>query len=123
MSHFVEIHTFLSKEAEYVALSEICTEILFVRMIMIFLKQHVEYPIKVYCYNVGAIYLAYNEKVSRRTKHVDTRTHFAWHYVEEGTIKIIFIRSAINNADIFTKNTSESTYQKHTEKFMIQNSN
>ena len=115
-------HTLSSTEAEYVALSEICTEILFVRMIMEFLGQPVEYPIKVYCDNVGAIYLAYNEKISRRTKHVDTRTHFVRRYVEEGTIKIVFVRSEENDSDIFTKNTSESTYNKHTEKFMIQNS-
>ena len=89
---------------------------------MIFLKQHVEYPIKVYCDNVGAIYLVYNEKVSRRTKHVDTRTHFVRRYVEDGTIKIIFVSSEENDPDIFTKNSSETTYQKHTEKFMIQNS-
>ena len=39
-------HTLSSTEAEYVALSEICTEILFVQMIMEFLGQSVEYPIR-----------------------------------------------------------------------------
>ena len=91
-------------------------------MIMEFLGQPVEYPIKVYCDTVGAIYLAYNEKISRRTKHVDTRTHFICRYVEDERIKIIFVWSGENDADIFAKNMSESTYKKHTEKFMIQNS-
>ena len=90
-------------------------------MIIKFVGQLVEYPIKLYCDNVGSIYLTYNEKISKRTKHVDTRTHFVRRYVEDGTIKIIFVRSEENDADIFTKNTSESTYNKHTEKFMIQN--
>ena len=63
-------------EAEYVALFKMCMENLFIGMIMIFLKQHVEYLIKVYCDNVGAIYLAHNKKVSMRRKHVDTWTHF-----------------------------------------------
>jgi len=114
--------TLSSTEAEYVALSEICSEILFVQMIMEFLGEKVEYPITVYCDNIGAIYLAYNEKISRRTKHVDTRTHFVRNYVENGTIKIIFIRSEDNDADVFTKNKSENTYDKHTRKFMIENS-
>ena len=39
-------HTLSFTKAEYVALSEICTEILFVRMIMEFLGQLVEHPIK-----------------------------------------------------------------------------
>ena len=85
-------------------------------MIMEFLGHPVEYPIKVYYDNVGAIYLAYNEKISRRTKHVDTRTHFVRRYVEEGTIKIIFVRLEEHDADIFMKNTSESTYNKHIER-------
>jgi len=91
-------------------------------MMMEFLGEKVKYPITVYCDNVGAIYLAYNEKISRRTKHVDTRTHFVRNYVENGTIKIIFVRSEDNDADVFTKNTSENTYDKHTREFMIENS-
>ena len=68
-----------STEAEYVALSEICTKILFVRMIMEFLGEKV------------------NEKISRRTKHVDTRTHFIRNYVENGRKKITFVRSEDND--------------------------
>ena len=49
-------HTLSSTEAEYVALSKICMEILFAWMIMDFLKQPVKYPIKVYCDNIDGIY-------------------------------------------------------------------
>ena len=83
--------TLSSMEAEYAALSELCSEILFVRMIMEFLGERVKYPITVYFKNVGAIYLAYIKKISIQTKHVDTRTHFVWNYVENRTIKIIFV--------------------------------
>ena len=104
------------------ALSEICCEILFVKMILEFLGEKIEYPITVYCDNVGAIYLAYNAKISTRTKHVDTRIHFVRHYVQDGTIKIKFVRSEDNDADNFTKNTTASTYEKHTSKSMNVNS-
>ena len=50
-------------------------------------------------------------------KHVDTSTHFVRHYVEDGSIKIKFERLEDNDSDIFTKNTTESTYEKHTSKF------
>ena len=65
-------------------------------MILEFLGEKIQYPITVYCDNIGAIYLAYNAKISNRTKHVDTRTHFVRHYAKDGTIKIKFIRSEDN---------------------------
>ena len=39
-------------------------------------------------------------------------------YVDNGTIKIIFVRSEENDADIFTKYTAESKYNKHSQKFI-----
>ena len=91
-------------------------------MILEFLGQKIEHPITMYFDNIGAIYLAYNAKISNRTKHVDTGTHVVRHYVEDGTIKIKFLQSEDNNADMFTKNTTESTYEIHASKFMIVNS-
>ena len=111
-------NTLSSTEAEYVALSEICCEILFVRQVLEFLGEKINYPITVHCDNVGAIYLAYNAKISNRTKHVDTRIHFVRNYVENNVIKITFVRSEDNDADVFTKNVSENLFNKHTEKFM-----
>ena len=91
-------------------------------MIIEFLGEKIEYHITLYCDIIGAIFLAYHAKISNRTKHVDTRTHFVRHYVEDGIIKTKFIKSEDNDADILTKNTSKSTYDKHTSKFMIVNS-
>ena len=83
-------------------------------MILEFLGEKLNIPSRyVYCDNV---------KISNRTKHVDTRTHFVRHYIEDGTIKIKFVRLEDNDADIFTKNKTASTYEKHTSKFMIVNS-
>ena len=65
-----------SLEPEYVALYDTWTKFFFVQMIMEFLGQPVEYTIKAYCDNVGPIYIAYTEKISRRKKYVDMTTHF-----------------------------------------------
>ena len=59
-------HTISSTEVE------ICMEILFVQMIMEFLGQTVEYPIKVYCDNMSWV----QQKISRRTQHINMSTHF-----------------------------------------------
>ena len=55
--------TLSSTEAKYVTLSEICCKLLFVKMILEFLGEKIEYPITIYCDNVGAIHLAYNSKI------------------------------------------------------------
>ena len=110
--------TLSSSEAEYVAISEVCTEIMFVKMILSFMGVEVRRPITVNCDNVGAIFLGHNAKASARTKHIDIRYHFIREHVIDGIVEIVFVRSEENDADIFTKNVSRATYDKHSSKFM-----
>jgi hypothetical protein len=107
-----------STEAEYFALSEVAKEILFAKQLLETCGINVELPIIVRVDNVGAIFLTNNFSVSQRTKHIDTRTHFVREYVEDDIVKIIFIRSEDNTADIFTKNTSEDTFVRQSSKFI-----
>ena len=65
------------------------------------------------CDNVGAIFLAYNNKNSQLTKHVDTRAHYVRQYVENGTVKIVFVKSDKNSADVYTKNVSGNIFELH----------
>ena len=57
-------------------LSEISTEILFVRDILVFLGVEIEYPIIVHVDNTGAIFLAKNKTLGQRMKHIQKRYHF-----------------------------------------------
>ncbi len=50
-----------------------------------------------------------------RTRHVDTRHHFVREFIEDGFIKVEFVRSVENDAGIFTKNISHDLYVKHTK--------
>lgn len=106
--------TLSSTEAEYVAVSEVCTEIIFIKQILEFLGIKIDFPITVHCDNVGAIFLANNAKNSQRTKHVDIRAHYVRQYVKDGTVKIIFVRSEDNAADPYTKNVSTKIFNQHT---------
>ena len=110
--------TLSSSEAEYVAISEVCTEIMFIKMILSFMGVDVKRPIQVNCDNVGAIFLSHNAKASARTKHIDIRYHFIREHVIDGLVEIVFVRSEENDADIFTKNVNKETHVKHSEKFM-----
>ena len=105
-----------STEAEYYAISKVCAEIIFIRNILEFLEVNIDYPITVWCDNVGAIFLSYNAKNSQRTKHIDIRAHYVREYVEDGVIKIVFVRSEDNEADTFTKNTTGVIFSKHATK-------
>ena len=110
--------TLSSTEAEYVAVSDVCCEIMFVRMILWFLGIKIELPIVVHCDNVGAIFLSYNAKISQRTKHIDTKYRYVGEWVEDGIVKIVFVKSENNVADILTKNTSQETFNRHTGKYL-----
>ena len=110
--------TLSSSEAEYVAVSEVCTEILFIKTITDFLGLEVELPITIFCDNIGAIYIAHNPKNNGRTKHINVKYHFIREYVVDGTVKINFVRSKDNLADPFTKNVGQDAYDRHSSKYL-----
>ena len=110
--------TLSSCEAEYLAAGELCTEILFVKMIIESLGMDVRLPIKVQMDNIGAIFLAKNTTTGQRTKHIDVRYHFIRELVQDGTIEIVFVKTQDNGADIYTKNTSGELFLKHTSGYM-----
>jgi len=110
--------TLSTTEAEYVACSEVVREILFILYLLRHIKIEVELPISVNVDNIGAIFLAENQNSCDLTKHVDIRYHFIRHYIKEGTILIEFVRSSENNSDIFTKNVTSETFNKHVKKLI-----
>ena len=112
-----------STEAEYYGMSDMVTEIIFIKNTLEFLGIKVELPIVVHVDNIGAIYLADNATSSNRTKHIDTRYHYTRDYVEDGIIKVKFVKSENNDADTFTKNTKSEDFMKHTAKYMHTSNN
>merc|ERR1712025_733817 len=102
-------------EAEYVAISELCLELLFVGMILNFLGKNIEYPIIVHCDKIGLIFLAHNTKTSHRTKHIDTHYHFVCKYVEDNVLKIVFVKSAENQTNPYTKNVREESFKNNSD--------
>ena len=100
------------------AVSEVCTELMFIRLILMFLGIQVKLPIVVHCDNVGAIFLSYNAKISQRTKHIDTKYRYVGEWVEEGVVKVVFVRSENNLSDILTKNTPQEVFDRHAKKIL-----
>ncbi|GJU43706.1 retrovirus-related pol polyprotein from transposon TNT 1-94 [Tanacetum coccineum] len=91
-----------STEAEYIAMSGCCAQILWMR------SQLTDYGlgfniIPMYCDNKSAIALSCNSVQHSRSKHIDIRFHFVKEHVENGLIEIYFVNTEYQLANIFTK--------------------
>ncbi|GJX30890.1 hypothetical protein Tco_0240745 [Tanacetum coccineum] len=91
-----------STEAEYIAMSGCCAQILWMRSQLSdygFAYNH----IPLYCDNKSAIALCCNNVQHSRSKHIDIRHHFIREQVEKGVVELYFVRIEYQLADIFTK--------------------
>ena len=80
----------------------------------------VKLPIILRVDNIGAIFMTENVSTSSRTKHVDVKYHFVREYVEDGFVKVIFVRSEHNVSDRFTKNVTGDIYDAHAADYMAE---
>ena len=110
-------------EAEYMALSKEVKELKFIVELLQTMNIEVELPITVYVDNVGGIWLSNNRTTSDRTKNIDIRTTFVKEYQEDGKIIIKFVKSEENEADIFTKNTTNAIFSNHQKKLVWDKAN
>jgi len=111
--------TLSSSEAEWISLSEAVKEIMFVLQIMGAMKIKVQLPVTVLVDNVGAIFMSSNVTTTSRTKHVDIRTKYVREYVQDGIVKIVFVRSESNRSDIMTKNVQGDLFDKHASHLVV----
>ena len=112
--------TLSSTEAEYFACSEATKEVMFVKNVLETMGIEVKLPMIVKVDNTGAIYLANNYTSGQRTKHIDIRVHYVREYIHDGIIKVEFVRTENNDADILTKNTTEEIFKTHSEKNVVE---
>ncbi|GJY61095.1 hypothetical protein Tco_0461752 [Tanacetum coccineum] len=89
-------------EAEYIAMSGCCAQILWMR------SQLSDYgfafnKIPLYYDNRSAIALCCNNVQHSRSKHIDIRHHFIREQVEKGVVELYFVTTDYQLADIFTK--------------------
>ena len=61
---------------------------------------------------IGAIFMANDIIITSCTKHVDVRHKYVNKYVEDGFIKIVFVKPAENDSSILTQNLSADLYEK-----------
>ncbi|GKB54990.1 retrovirus-related pol polyprotein from transposon TNT 1-94 [Tanacetum coccineum] len=106
MSKKQECTAMSSAEAEYVALSASCAQVILMR------TQLKDYgfnynKIPLYCDSQSAIAISCNPVHHSRTKHIHTRYHFIKEQVENGIIELYFVRTEYQLVDMFTKSLTE----------------
>ncbi|GJW32909.1 hypothetical protein Tco_0052941 [Tanacetum coccineum] len=97
-------------EAEYVAISTSCAQVLWMRTR---LKDYgFNYnKIPLYCDSQSAIAISCNPVQHSHTKHIVVRCHFIKEQVERGIIKLYFVRTKYQLADMFTKDLSQERFE------------
>jgi len=89
-------------EAEFIAITEGCKEILWMKNFLQELGHHQESYV-LYCDSQSAIHLSKNSTFHSRSKHIDVRYHWIRDVSESKLLKIEKIHTKDNGADMMTK--------------------
>ncbi|GJZ28968.1 hypothetical protein Tco_0573615 [Tanacetum coccineum] len=97
-------------EAEYVSLSTCCAQVIWMR------TQLLDYgfwfnKIPVLCDSQSAIAISCNPVQHLRTKHMNIWYHFIKEHVEKDTIKLYFVGTEYQLADLFVKALSKERFK------------
>jgi len=101
-----------STAAEYVALSEVVSEVKIIINLLKDLGETINQPIKIYEDNTGAIALAKYGNLTKNSKYIEVHSHYIHENYNLGIIDIIKINTDDNLADIFTKSLGSTKFKK-----------
>ncbi|GMG18299.1 unnamed protein product [Phytophthora fragariaefolia] len=90
-------------EAEYMVLSLYVQEVFWTRAMLTDMGKEQHEPTQIWEDNQGAIAVAQNAGYHARTNHVDIRHHFIRENVERGTIKVDYVDTKHQLADLLTR--------------------
>jgi hypothetical protein len=105
-------------EAELYAESAAIQEVLWLRGLMEELGLHTRTGSTVYGDNQSAIAVSQNGVKGERTKHVDVKYHFVTETVESGVVKLVWVPTAQQQADIFTKALAAPVFEQLRKQLM-----
>lgn len=109
-----------STEAEYMALYEAVREALWLKSLAVSIKIDIDKPIIIYEDNNGCISIANNPTNHKRTKHIDIKYHFSREQIEKNVIKLNYIPTGQQLADVLTKPLPAITFQEMRSKMGLE---
>ncbi|SOV02734.1 uncharacterized protein UDID_18018 [Ustilago sp. UG-2017a] len=100
--------TLSAVEAEFVAATEAAWEVLFFEHLFKAIGIDVGIP-TIFSDNTGTIQVSKDPAQHWKLKHIDTKYHFIRDNVQDGKVRIKYINTADNLADLFTKLVGKTT--------------
>jgi len=100
-----------SAEAEYRSLASTVSELVWLLGMLKEVGVEVQLPIQVYSDSKAAIQIAANPVYHERTKHIEIDCHFIRERIQQGSIKVNYIPTQEQPADILTKGLSRSQHE------------
>eukprot|EP00253_Pinus_taeda_P034297 PITA_34297 len=98
-------------EAEYVAAASCCTQLLWMMQTLQDFQITCTPPIFILCDNTSAINISKNPVMHSETKHIPIKYHFLWEQVLEQKVKLEYVPSKEQVADILTKPLPRETFE------------
>ncbi|CAN0839525.1 Retrovirus-related Pol polyprotein from transposon TNT 1-94 [Linum grandiflorum] len=99
-----------STEAEYRSMSDVCSEIVWLARLVQELGGTPTRPASLYADNTSAIAIATNPVFHDRTKHFETHVHFIRELIADGSVRLFYIRTDDQIADLLTKSVVTSRH-------------
>ena len=90
-------------EAKYVAATINCTNIVWIKYLLKGLNEEITKPMILYCDNTSSINISKNHVMHAKTKHIAIKYHYVRELVEEQQVKMEYVNSKEQIANIFTK--------------------
>jgi hypothetical protein len=105
-------------EAELYAEAAAIQEVLWLRGLLKELGLHVQMPSVVHGDNQSTIAISQNGIKGERTKHVDVKYHFITETVEQGAVKLKWVPTTEQHADVFTKALAAPVFEHFRKQLM-----
>eukprot|EP00253_Pinus_taeda_P021109 PITA_21109 len=98
-------------EAEYVAVASCCTQLFWMMQTLQDFQITCTPPISILCDNTSAISISKNPVMHSKTKHIPIKYHFLREQVLEQKVKLEYVPSKEQVADILTKPLPRETFE------------
>ena len=104
-----------STEAEIMAASQCACEVMFIRGLYAEMGGDISKPTVIYVDNSGAVQLARDRRSCQRSRHIQRRFLKLREWQAEGHIKLVYVSTDENAADVLTKPLATAAFRKHTD--------
>ena len=98
-------------EAEYVVVAINCTNIVWIKHLLKEMKEEITELVILYCDSISVINISKNPVMHAKTKHIAIKYHYVRELVEDKQVKMEYINTKEQTADIFTKPLPKDAFE------------